>query len=196
MNDVRETFPGKFKAPHVAAPQADRGVSGQVRRLDVERFRRPREHRHSRIQVQRIACPYEAFQQPAAEKAGTAGDEQARPAQLRPDVRGVSQNVVEVALQGIRHRSPDGEDGLAGDRGRDGFDHVVDHFAGDTGVDADKKGVVHDAVGFGQRAVDAMLDVGEARLAENIAAKDHAGFDLGRFQFSGYRLCGRCLRAR
>ncbi len=66
----------------------------------------------------------------------------------------------------------------------DGFDDVIEHFAGEAGVGADEERLVHDFVGTGQVADDTeglraiLLQLHQDRLADQIAPEEHPAVDL------------------
>src|ERR1700730_6366155 len=60
--------------------------------------------------------------------------------------------------------------------------HVINHCIGDARADADPECIMHDAIGLIERAVDAVIDLGESRLAQDVAAEQQPGFDIRAFE--------------
>src|SRR5437763_5763246 len=65
--------------------------------------------------------------------------------------------------------------------------YIIDHFVGKAGINADEERITHDDVGLFEGPVNAVLDIGEARLAQNVAAEDEPGFDVRSFQLLNHR---------
>src|SRR5437879_3538255 len=58
----------------------------------------------------------------------------------------------------------------------------TDLSTGQAGIHADEERVPHDYIGLIERAMNAMLDIAEAGLPQNVAAENQAGLNFGRFQ--------------
>jgi hypothetical protein len=96
MNHVRKPARRELERANVPHVQPDGGVARQVRRLLRERLWVSCQHHRLGAQTKPVVCPGEALQQPAAEEARAARDEDALAAQLIPQALGVGQDVIEV----------------------------------------------------------------------------------------------------
>ena len=88
VDDEREISVGKREIAHVALMERQRRRVGQVRVLFNERLRIAREDDRLRVEIEPLVRPKKAFQQPHAEKACAAGDENALAAHIIPCVPG------------------------------------------------------------------------------------------------------------
>src|SRR6266404_2513199 len=82
MNNVRETAARKCEVSYVAWEEMNGGMPRQVRNLTGECFRCAGQNRDLGIQLQTVVRPSETLEQPASEKTGPAGSEDARVSQF------------------------------------------------------------------------------------------------------------------
>ena len=78
-------------------------MRGQVRRLAAKAFRGACEDRNRGVKREVIAGPGEAFEQPAADKSRSAGDENPGAVKAIPDVVSMLDDVLKVVGERVRH---------------------------------------------------------------------------------------------
>ncbi len=103
MNHERKAAVRKTEASDVTADERDRLVSRKMRCARAKGVGIAAEQRESNIEAKGVIGPQQRLGQPRAHKASPAGNKDRFPAQRVPDPSSVSQNVVEISCEWVRH---------------------------------------------------------------------------------------------
>ncbi len=71
------------------------------------------------------------------------------------------------------------------------FNHIIEHWACQTGIHADPKNLIHDEVCVFQRADHSVWYVSIGRLADEVTSEEQAGGYLMAFKEAHYLVAGK-----
>ena len=127
VDDEREVAGGELEVADIPGEESDGGIGGEMRTFAGEGAGRTGEDGGVGVEIESAVDVGEGFDQPAAEEAGAAGDEEVLVAHLVPEGGGVFEDVIEVFGRMERRRRAWLLGKIAEDFGGGGFVEVGSH---------------------------------------------------------------------